>query len=61
MPNEYHWNAEIAGLMFVMLKLFIKHQFHFKSTHAMKCEHFPSASPESLYALGLNQMMENNL
>lgn len=37
MPNEYHWIAVIVRLMFVTLKLFIKHQFHFKSGHAMKC------------------------
>lgn len=37
MPNEYHWIAVIVRLMFVTLKLFIKHQFHFKSSHAIKC------------------------
>lgn len=37
MPNEYHWTAVIVRLMFVTLKLFIKHQFHFKSGRAMKC------------------------
>lgn len=37
MPNEYHWIAVIVRLMFVTLKLFIKHQFHFKSGRATKC------------------------
>lgn len=37
MPNEYHWSAVIVRPMFVTLKLFIKHQFHFKRGHAMKC------------------------
>lgn len=45
MPNEYHWIAVIVRLMFVTLKLFIKHQFHLKSGHAMKCADSPLRFP----------------
>lgn len=58
MPNEYHWIAVIVRLMFVTLKLFIKHQFHFKSGHAMKCALTPLrilwGFPRALSALKLN-------
>lgn len=45
MPNEYHWIAVIVRLMFVTLKLFIKHQFHFKSGRATKCALTPLRDP----------------
>lgn len=45
MPNEYHWITVIVRLMFVTLKLFIKHQFHFKSACAMKCAATPLGFP----------------
>lgn len=46
MPNEYHWNAVIVRLMFVTLKLFIKHQFHFRWSHAIKCAPSPLRVPK---------------
>ena len=47
MPNEYHWIAVIVEHMFVTGELFIKHQFHLKSSDAMKCTDIPKVSSEN--------------
>ena len=47
MPNEYHWIAVIVERMFVTWELFIKHQFHLKSSDAMKCTDIPKVFSEN--------------